>query len=392
MRFGKVVEAVLVRGASALTDPCGRFLPALLCHDLKDRLHGHRARANARWGWLTRPSSTGKLIWVVTGGTFHSVRLGVELARAIVARRLDISVTLTFESLYPELIAPLERSPRIGWGYGPADYVGSMNAVWRRLLPFAVILAGVAPRRNMLRVCENARHALLVAPPVSVVGRFERIYPQHVAPSPGTNCAPASDLDTLLTQADVAPDLAPLVKGDSDDRQLWWWHGADPFEAKRYFALFRGHLPNDVLFISGPAVEGLRAEVHSTLSISAWDRTPIPPTTLVLVDQPEWIPALAASASGAHFTRPATDWLWQALAGGASVSTTGDVDVASPNALSATGLANDENEAIQSWTRLRADPIAHRIAADASRRAFWSERRGAQNVVSELLDRVLAWN
>lgn len=377
---------------NALTDPCGRFLPALVCHDLRDRLHGHRARANARWGWLNRPNGTGKLIWVISGATYHSVRLGVELARAIVARRLDVSVTLTFEAEYPELTEPLERAQRIGWGFGPADYVGSMNAVWRRLLPFGIVLAGVMPRRNLLRVTESARHALLVAPPSGVAGRFERIYPQHAAPSVGPNCAPAVDLDTLLTQADVEPNFASLVNAGACDQQLWWLNGEDSFAAKRFFALFRGHLLNDVLFISGSAVAGISNESGPVLRISTWQRTPIAAGTLVLVDDPQWIPALAACARGAHFDEPHADWLWQALSGGAAVSTVGRVDVASPNALAAVSLAEDENEVIHAWARMRADPLQSRIAADASRRAFWTERRTAQDVVTELLDRVLRWN
>jgi hypothetical protein len=341
---------------------------------------------------LNRPNGTGKLIWIVSGSTHHSVRLGVELARAIVARRLDVSVTLTFETDYPDLTAPLERVQRIGWGYGPADYVGSMNAVWRRLLPFGIILAGVMPRRNLLRVAEATRHALLVAPPEGVAGRFERIYPDHAAPSVGANCAPAADLDTLLTQADVEPNFASLVNAGAADQQLWWWHGVDVLVAKRLFALFRGHLPKDVLFVSGSAVAGFTRESGPVIRMSTWERTPISAGSLVLVDDPQWIAALAASASGAHFDEPQPDWLWQALAGGASVSTPGRVDVPSPNALAAVSLAEDENEVIQAWSKLRADPTQARIASDSSRRAFWSERRTAQDVVAELLDRVLRWN
>ena len=51
----------------ALTDPCGRFLPALVVHDLRDRLRGRAHRANARWGRLRRPHASGRLVWIVSG-------------------------------------------------------------------------------------------------------------------------------------------------------------------------------------------------------------------------------------------------------------------------------------------------------------------------------------
>src|SRR5690606_5305095 len=139
-----------------------------------------------------------------------SVRLGVELTRALVARRLDISALFTYEAEHADLLAPLARSPRIASGYGPADYVGSMHAVWRRLLPFGIVLAGVAPRPNLLALCETSRHALLVAPPVPAGGRFERIYPTHDAPVPGRWSAPQADFDVLLNTpaADAAPAAA----------------------------------------------------------------------------------------------------------------------------------------------------------------------------------------
>jgi hypothetical protein len=51
----------------ALTDPCGRFLPALIVHDLHDRLYGRSRRANARWGRLERPDAQRRLLWIVSG-------------------------------------------------------------------------------------------------------------------------------------------------------------------------------------------------------------------------------------------------------------------------------------------------------------------------------------
>jgi hypothetical protein len=375
----------------ALTDPYGNFLPSLIYHDVRDRLGGRRACANARWGWLSRPTNAGRLIWICAGSSRHSVRLGVELARAIVAKRLDVMVTLTFEAEFPDLLEPLARSVRIGWGYGPADYVGSINALWRRLMPFAIVIAGVTPRRNLLRVAAKARHALLVAPPSAITGRFERIYPTHAAPCPGATSAPATDLDTLLTQAQVEPTFATLVNGGAE-RKLWWWHGADHAQALQFVALVRGHLRGDLLFLSGPVCETMAATSGGIQRLSSWERIAIADNTLVLADEARWLPALASSATGAHFAIPDPDALWQALAGGACVSAAGTVDIASPGLATTVGLFDDATDVVLSWASLSADPVKARIAADASRRAFWAERRRAQDTIAELLERVLKWN
>ena len=374
----------------ALVDPYGSFLASLLYYDVRDRLGGRRAKANARWGRLSRPAHAGKLIWVSSGASRNSVRLGVELARAIVAKRLDVALTLTFESEYPELLAPLERTARINWGYGPADYVGSINALWRRLMPFALVIAGHAPRRNLIAVAAMARHALLVAPPVAVTGKFERVYPTHAAPCPGATSAQASDLDTLLTQVEREPTLAAAI-GTGTDQRLWWWHGADMNQALRFAALFRGHLPGDFLVMSGPVCGAFASATGKTQCLSRWDGAPIARDVLVLADDARWFAALAACAAAAHFAVPEPDALWQALAGGASVSTTADVNIASPHLASSVGCLEDENDVALAWAALRADPRKARIAQDASRHAFAAERRLAQNSIVDLMDRVLGW-
>jgi hypothetical protein len=353
-------------------------------------LGGQRASANARWGWLTRPADAGKLIWICAGASRPSVRLGVELARAIVAKRLDVMVTLTYETEFADLIEPLARSVRIAWGFGPADYVGSISAMWRRLMPFAIVVAGMTPRRNLMRVAAIARHALLVSPPTAVTGRFERIYPTHNVPCPGANSAPAVDLDTLLTDAQSEPTLAAAVNGEAQ-RGLWWWHGSDLAEALQFVALFRGHVPGDLLVLSGPVCSAFAEDAASVVRLSAWQGGPIATETLVLADEPRWYAQLSASATAVHFAVPDADTLWQALAGGAVVSTAGIVDVASPQLAVTVGLHDDSTDVVIAWAKLRADAERCGIAAEASRRAFWSERRLAQEVIGELLERVLKW-
>jgi hypothetical protein len=304
---------------------------------------------------------------------------------------LDVMVTLTYEHEYPDLLEPLTRAVRIGWGYGPADYVGSMNAIWRRLLPFALIVAGMSPRRNLLRVAAAARHALLVAPPTAVISGFERIYPTHAAPCPGPNSASPTDLDTLLTQAQIEPNFAAALNG-GEERNIWWWHGCDRAQALQFVALFRGHLPGDLLCLSGPVCATFPDEPRKIQRLSTWERNPVATDTVLIADEPRWLPALSACAKAVHFATPDHDALWQALAGGAVASTAGAVDVASPQLATTVGLFESETDVAISWAQLRADTMNARIASDAARKAFWAERRLAQETISELLERVLRWN
>jgi hypothetical protein len=372
----------------AFTDPCGRFLPALMVHDLRDRLRGRSHRANARWGRLKRPDAPGRLVWIVSGRTRPSVRLGVELTRALVARRLDISALFTYETEYPDLLAPLARCPRTGFGYGPADYVGSMHAVWRRLLPFGIVAAGISPRPNLLALCEASRHAVLVAPPAPAAGRFERIYPTPAAPCESDASAPQADL-TVLMQPPAAADAAAVTAAAA--RRLWCWHGDDAAAAKRLFALFRGHLPEDCLIVSGPAANALAAERQGVLRSSEWTRAPLEPGSLLLADQPDWLAHFAPSIAGMHFAALDSDALWQALAGGAVASTPAGAELANPRLDSAVLHADDENEIIATWARMGADAGLHAQAARAAREAHATESRVAAGNAAELLARVCRW-
>jgi hypothetical protein len=377
-------------GTTSLIDPCGRFLPALFVHDLRDRLQGQSRRANARWGRLQRPDSQRRLLWIVSGASRESVRLGVELTRALVARRLDACAFLTYETEYPELLAPLERSPRTASGYGPSDYIGAIQAVWRRLAPLGIVVAGVAPRPNMLALCQASPHALLVAPPRPVQGRFERIYPSHAMPCAGSPCAAPADLGVLLNAPAEDADSARTLLGAAA-RRLWWWHGDDAAAAKRLFALFRGHLQHDVLIVSGPACTALAMESDALLRLSAWERVPAAPGTLVLADEPGWLQALASHVCAIHFAVEDADAIWPALAGAAAVSVSPPVRAASPQLASAVVSAGDENDVIQNWVRLGSDAEAREHRAQASRRAYATESRLAAGNAAELIERVCRW-
>jgi hypothetical protein len=372
-----------------LLDPCGRFLPALLYHDLRDRLNGRGDRARARWGAIQRPNAPGKLLWVAAAGSFESVRLAVEIVRRIAPRRPDISITLTFEELYPELLARLDANDRIVWSYAPADYVGAMQSVWRRLLPFGIILAGLAPRPNLVRLCGACHHALLVAPPGFVVGRYERIYPGHRQTFEGRNVAAASDFDVLMLPRASADDsrLAGMLAA----RTAFLWHGSDEAKAKRIFALFRGRLPQSVMLASGPVVPALRGYPTETVALSEWPGDPVPPDRLVLLDTPDAFAGLEPGPVGAHFDAPAPMLLWQSLAAGASVSAASDEWIEAPAARAATARQEDENALIDAWRALDGDATTRSVAARRSLDACERECALAQRSMSDLLARVSAW-
>lgn len=368
-----------------LLDPCGRFLPALMVHDLKDRLGGRHRRANARWGRVRRPEAPGRLLWIVAGDTRPSVRLGVELTLALVASRLDAAALFTYEAEYPDLVATLARTPRTRCDFGPADYIGAVQAMRRRLLPLGIVVAGMAPRPNLRSLCEASRHALLVAPPVTVDARFERIYPRYAAPHAGQRCAPVADLEVLLHPArDAGAPPAPA-------KRLWWWHGSDVACAKRLAALFRGHLPQHRLGIAGPAAAALeRAGGFVTPWREAVDR-PFDPATPIVADTPDWLGYGAASSLGVHFAVDDADALWQAAANGLALSAASAATIANPALAGAVARVDDENRLVTAWAQMATQPALHAAAARVSKRAHATEWQRAAANAADLIARVQRW-
>jgi hypothetical protein len=373
--------------ARGLTDPCGKFLPALLYHDMRDRLRGRRERAAARWGAMRRPDAPGKLVWIAAGATRSSVRLAVELARAILARRLDLALTLSFEAEYPDVLARLEPSPRIACSHAPADYAGAMDAVWRRLLPFGVILAGMAPRENLVRLSEACRHSLLLAAPVPVHGRFERIYPSHEAAPDSGQAAPAADFEALMPASSASDD--PRIASIRGGRDAFLWHGDDAERAKRLFALFRGHLPDALLLVGGDAAARLSRHAAETVALGAWNGQPIAPEKLVLIDDAMLLPTLASQAAAVHFERVEAAALWPALAAGAALSAVDPDRIRTPSARAASQPIGDENDLISLWSRTQAPDAS--AARQAARAAFAAERARAQQAFGDMLARIGAW-
>jgi hypothetical protein len=371
-------------------DPYGSFLPALLWADLRDRCAGRPQQANARWGFV-RPPSEGKTIWIVAASHPRSVRLGVELVRAIRQKRLDVRLVFTFEQEYPWALAPLRGSARTGWGFGPCDHPLAVERTLRRLKPLGIVFAGVSPRPHLARATARLSHRLLVAAIPGPAAVYERIYPstEEEAACAGSAAAPAANLLTLVMPSQVDPNFAALVNGPAH-RSLWWWHGVDPRALEGFLASFRALFPRDPLFVTGLPLR--QASTLKPVAISHWDRTPLPDGALVAVDDPAWLPAVAAACVAAHFDARDDEHLWQALGGGAVASRRPGIPL--PKAALACTVPErvDAGEVVVAWQAWQQNPHLQRELKDRARQAFWAERRLAGSVRDELLERIFNWD
>jgi hypothetical protein len=371
-------------------DPYGSSLPALLLADLEDRCAGRSHRANARWGFL-RPPSKGKTVWVVAGSHPRSVRLGAELVRAILQKRLDLRLVFTFEQEYPQVLAPLAGNPRTGWGFGPCDHPLAVGRALRRLKPLGIVFAGVCPRPHLARASARLPHRLLVAAVRGPQVEFERIYPstEEEATFAGSAAAPAANLLTLVMPSQVDPNFAALVNGPSS-RSLWWWHGVDPQALEGFLAPFRAVFPRDPLFVTG-LTPRQALKLKLTL-ISGWERTPLPDGALVAVDDPVWLPAVAAACVAVHFDARDDEHLWQALGGGAAASRRPGIPLPKTALVSTVMEFANPVQVVQAWRAWHQDPRLKRELRNGARQAFWAERRLAGSVRDELLERVFNWD
>lgn len=377
--------------SDSLFDPYGAFAPALLFHGLKDRLAGRPGQAVARWGHLRPPAATGKVIWVVGGRSPDSVKLGVELVRAIRAKRLDIRLVFTFEYEDTELLRKLEDAQKTGWGFGPSDHPRAVKRVWERFSPYGVIFAGTVPRPNLARVCAKLPRVLVVgaSPPG---GEFfpERAYPANdvqAAAWAGREAAPPVDFYSLLVEAQVDPNFRTLVNGAAD-RRLWWLHSDDGGYVEAFLPLMRQRFPGDVLFVSGL---GREIGQNSGFRISRWDRQPMPAGVAVVVDEEKWLPAVAAACTAAHFQTMDARLLWQAMAGGSPVSCAPGISLPKADLAGVLGRLDKAADLADCWQDYAGDPIRARRDGDAARRRFWEERRLAGQINEELLQRVFEW-
>lgn len=378
--------------------------------DVRDRWAGESARANARWGFLTPPVGPGKLIWVEAGGSRESVLLGVEAVRAVRERRLDVRLALTFQREHRDLLARLRALKRIGLGYGPANRPRIARRVVKRFAPLGVVIAGHCPPSALLHALENSPvHQLALNAPASRTGRLEAAYPANRGQrrdweQAGTAQAIAAPADflTLLVEAQVDPNFKSTVAGGAQV-DLWWLQGLTAAGAEGFVSLWRQSplAARGVLFVSVPSGEDLAAvsaalsRAGPLLSLGTWTRTPIAPGTCVIVDDPRWLPAVAAAASGIHLVAPTRGEWWQALASGAPVSVArrAQADELLNAAADEPAYAEAEDWAavMLLWRAWRDDRPRARLRGDAARRVFWAERRRAAAATEDFLQRVFAW-
>ncbi|HUW27907.1 MAG TPA: hypothetical protein VMV97_04795 [Sulfuriferula sp.] len=367
--------------AKSWTDPFGSNRLGLWLADRRDRKAGLTHRVAARWGWLKPMGERGKVVWIVAGAERDSVRLAVELLRAIRARRLDIRLVLTYEHEYPELLALLDDCDKTGWGFAPCDHPKATARVLQRFEPFGVVLVGTRPRPNLLAALAGWPRLLAVNVPDPIDFACERVYASNESATAQANQAPIADMRAILAEAQVDPNFKSLVNGNAE-RHLWWLHGASPgYAGELAQALFR-LAPQDILFVSGERPPA------AVIPMSSWNREPPAGGSVMWVDDSKWLPGIAAAVTAAHLVQFDAAVLWQAMAGGAALSRAPGMKL--PKAALAEAVPEAAGVAAL-WYSYRDAPIAARKHGDTARRLFWQERRLAESVSRELVERIFEW-
>lgn len=361
-------------------DPFGSNRLGLWLADRHDRKNKQISRIAARWGWLKPMGDRGKVVWVIAGGSEDSVRLAVELVRAIREKRLDIRLVLTFEHEYTDMLTLLDDCDKTGWGYAPCDHPRALARVMQRFDPFGIIVVGTQPRPNLSKLLDQRQHVLVVNPPQTVTFHCERIY-NGASLSDTDNITEMADMRAILAQAQIDPNFKSLVNHGAE-RHLWWLHGATAESSTATARQLFAHAPEDVLFVSGerPTAEHMQ--------ISLWDRSPITDSRIVWVDNEKWLPAISAAVTATHLAQIHPVTLWQAMAGGAAISCS-DHNALPKTELHAAITACADPLAI--WQAYRANAIQARQQGDIARRLFWKERRLAETMSQELVERVFEW-
>jgi hypothetical protein len=363
----------------AWKDPFGSNRLGLWLADRRDRKAKQIGRVAARWGWLKPMGERGKVVWIVAGAERENVRLAIELLRAIRVRRLDIRLVLTFEHEYPDMLALLDDCDKTGWGYAPCDHPKAVARVQARFEPFGVILVGARPRSNLLAALKPQAHVLTVNL-MEVLGfDCERVYAADEALAAQHNIAPVVDMRAILSQAQVDPNFKSLVNGPNR-RHLWWLHQASSDGA--LVDAWRAAFADDVLFVSGARPRG------AVQAISGWNREPPAAGSVFWVDDEKWLPGIAAAVTATHLEQFNASLMWQAMAGGAAISRAAGVRLPKAQLAEALPVVTD---LISNWRHYRDNPIAARKHGDTARRLFWQERRLAEQVSAELVERVFEW-
>lgn len=371
---------------------------------LRDRLRGAHARANARWGYLLPPPGPGRIVWVEAGNDEPGVHLALGALRALRETRIDLRLVLTFEHEFPQLLERgLAGLKKTRFGYGPCDTPRAVRRALRALAPLGVVMTGREPAPNLCTELEKSgTRCIALHAPAARAGHFEAVYPADTRQAQNWResgraeyIAPVADLSTLLIEAQVDPNFRQALCG-SAALSIWWLLGAPDGEALATWWAASPLSRAGILIVS-PADTGFAAAPEWT-RLSAWSRTALPAGSIVLADESRWLPAVAASSDAVHIIDTGSWQFWQALAGGCPLSladramATARVNsIAPPQAEELFPEVRSFDELERLWRALHADPIAARSRGDALRRVFWGERRRADDVNRELLQRVFDW-
>lgn len=361
---------------SAWKDPFGSNRLGLWLADRLDRKNRQIAHIAARWGWLKPLGERGKVVWVMAGASKNSVRLAIELVRAIREKRLDLRLILTFEHEYPDLLTLLDDCNNTGWGFAPCDHPRALARAMQRLTPFGIILVDTQARPNLVKLLAQRERVLAVNPPQTVSFNCEHIYNGH-----GQTDTPSADMQAILVQAQIDPNFKSLIN-HGKERHLWWLHGASAAASAALARQLFADSGDAVLFVSGTRPDA------DHLAISAWDRSPVSDGSIIWVDDEKWLPAISAAVTAAHFAKVDPVILWQAMAGGAAISCAQHNELAKP-ALTVAITASPDPLSI--WQTYRDNAILARQQGDSARRLFWQERRLAEIDSQALVTRVFEW-
>ncbi|MDA8191093.1 glycosyltransferase N-terminal domain-containing protein [Acidiferrobacter thiooxydans] len=362
----------------------GQLLAGVVA-DVRDRLSGNTARANARLGLLRPPPARARLIWIKSDAREVNGRLAAEIAGTVRERSADRPIVVTFEYEHQAMLARLRAIANLGFAYGPADRRAATRRILERLRPAYVVALGEAMRPHLAAGLKAAGVPCCIVhgrPGAAAEGcmGFPQTASEQQAWRGRAHCA--APFYARLAVAQVEPVFQGLAGAHA--RALFWVTDASPAIAARLAQAWQASPggTQDILFLGCPTAGAKR--------LSAWneDRRPLAPGSVVWVDEERFWPALAASCTAIHLMMPPEPLLWAALAGGRVVSAAHVAGLDLPGAAPLAEVAS--TELVTYWAWLLANPGAARVAADALRRYFWQERRAAGEAAEALVAQVCA--
>jgi hypothetical protein len=367
----------------------GSSLFSLLWHDVRDRLQGNSARANARWGLVSAPEGRGKLVWIRAGKSAESVLLAAELLAAIRDKRQDLRLILSFEEDHAEIYAPrFQGLKKVAVGYGCSDRPGAVQRMLNRLQPFAVISVGEAAGKNFSRlVHQQVAHSILFQLSTPADVHAEACYPLLENDQPQcAHLAAVSDMRTLLVQQQIEPSFGGILRGQAD-YPLWTVLGADESFLS---AWQQSELAAQSVLCVSAKNDAAQLKTHldqlnvNAVLLSEWQREPVAAGSVLLLDDASWLPAVAASSTAVHLQQDVAGERWQALASGSAVSCR--------QAMAADDVIYEDTASLlAAWRGFVEKPFTARQAGDICRQRFWQQRRLAEENLQELLQRVYDW-